>query len=164
MGIEDRSLAGYIAIGQDVGDVVAGGMIGASAEPGKAGRGQIRLCQGLDARRIVAFDEEDPVGDGIRCFGQVFDYIIKRNTEYVLLQLTAALCADMARYQGDRQVRQAEPNACRAGLTEEPFADEGRRRNACLFGYRTRPQHGGRAAASAAHSRYDCIDAQRFHL
>ena len=60
MGIEDRSLAGYIAIGQDVGDVVAGGMIGASAEPGKAGRGQIRLCQGLQSHKgLSALPEEN---------------------------------------------------------------------------------------------------------
>ena len=70
----------------------------------------------------------------------------------------------MAWHHGYRQVGQTESDACRTGLSKKAFADERGGGNARFFGCRTRPQHGGRAAASTAHAGDDGVDTERFHL
>ena len=97
-------------------------------------------------------------------FRQVLHDVVEGDAVNVFGELRIALRADMARYQSNRQVGEAEPDAGCARLTDEPFTNERRRGNAGFLSGRTRPQHGGRAAASTAHARDDGVDAQGLHL
>ena len=84
--------------------------------------------------------------------GQIADNIIDGDIQNIGAQLVIGLDIHMSWHLRKRQVRHTKTRRRCAGLSNEPFTNERGTGNPCFFGGRACPQHGGRAAASTAHT------------
>ena len=91
---------------------------------------------------------------------QRVDHTSKRRLENVVTQLRGTLGAHVAWHQRERDIAQTQSDGRCGGLFKESLAGERRGGKSGDLACSTRPQHGGRAAASAGHARDDCIDPQ----